>query len=63
MKTANRHRTSSSFNRAHVSVDSRLKRKLQNPEFRAAYEAEYRCIELVLQIIKLRHERGLTQAD
>ena len=40
-----------------------LKRKLNNPEFRAAYDAEDRRIELVLQIIKLRQERGMTQAD
>jgi len=39
---------------AHVGLDDSLKRKLQNPDFRAAYEAEDKRIELVLQIIKLR---------
>ena len=37
--------------------------KLQNPDFRAAYEAEDKRIELVLQIIKLRQQRGMPQAD
>ena len=44
-------------------LDDSLKRKLQNPDFRAAYEAEDQRIELVLQIIKLRQQRGMTQAD
>jgi ribosome-binding protein aMBF1 (putative translation factor) len=52
-----------SNNRAHADIDECLKRKLQNPEFRAAYEAEDKRIELVLQIIKLREKRGMTQAD
>ena len=63
MKTANRRRTSASNNRAHADLDDSLKRKLQNPEFRAAYDAEDKRIELVLQIIKLRQKRGMTQAD
>ena len=63
MKTANRHRTSASNNRAHAEIDDYLKRKLQSPEFRAAYDAEDKRIELVLQIIKLRQQRGMTQAD
>ena len=63
MKTANRRRTPGSNNRAHVGMDVFLKRKLQDPEFRAAYAAEDQRIELVLQIIKLRQERGMTQAD
>jgi ribosome-binding protein aMBF1 (putative translation factor) len=63
MKTANRRRTSASNNRAHADLDDSLKRKLQNPEFRAAYDAEDKRIELVLQIIKLRQQRGMTQAD
>jgi transcriptional regulator with XRE-family HTH domain len=44
-------------------LEDSLKRKLQNPEFRAAYKAEDQRIELVLQIIKLRQRRGMTQAD
>ena len=44
-------------------LDDYLKRKLQNPDFRAAYDAEDKRIELVLQIIKLRQQRGMTQAD
>jgi ribosome-binding protein aMBF1 (putative translation factor) len=63
MKTANRRRKPASHNRAHAGLDDSLKRKLQNPDFRAAYEAEDKRIELVLQIIKLRQQRGMTQAD
>jgi len=63
MKTANRRGTSASNNRAHADLDDCLKRKLQNPEFRAAYDAEDKRIELVLRIIKLREKRGMTQAD
>ena len=47
----------------HAGLEDSLKRKLQNPGFRAAYEAEDKRIELVLQIIKLRQQRGMTQAD
>jgi ribosome-binding protein aMBF1 (putative translation factor) len=63
MKTANRRRTPASNNRAHADLDDSLKRKLQNPEFRAAYDAEDKRIELVLQIIRLRQQRGMTQSD
>jgi ribosome-binding protein aMBF1 (putative translation factor) len=63
MKTVNRRRTSASTNRAHADLGDSLKRKLQNPDFRAAYEAEDKRIELVLQIIKLRERRGMTQSD
>jgi ribosome-binding protein aMBF1 (putative translation factor) len=63
MKTANRRRTPASNNRAHADLDDSLNRKLQNPEFRAAYDAEDKRIELVLQIIKLRQQRGMTQSD
>jgi ribosome-binding protein aMBF1 (putative translation factor) len=63
MKTVNRRRTSASSNRAHEAVDACIKRKLQNPEFRAAYEAEDQRIDLVLRIIQLRQQRGMTQAD
>ena len=63
MKTANHRRTSASNNRAHADLGDSLKRKLQNPEFRAAYDAEDKRIELVLQIIKLRQQRGMTQSD
>ena len=63
MKTANRRRTPASNNRAHADLNDSLKRKLQNPEFRAAYDAEDKRIELVLQIIKLRQRRGMTQSD
>jgi len=63
MKTANRRRMPASHNRAHAGLDDSLKRKLQNPDFRAAYEAEDKRIELVLQIVKLRQQRGMTQAD
>lgn len=63
MKTVNRRRTSASNNRAHADLDGSLKRKLQNPDFRVAYEAEDKRIELVLQIIKLWQLRGMTQAD
>jgi hypothetical protein len=45
-----------SNNRAHADIDERLKRKLQNPEFRAAYHTEDTRVELALQIIKLREK-------
>ena len=63
MKTANRRRTSASSNPAHADSGDSLKRKLQNPEFRAAYDAEDKRIELALHIIKLQQQRGMTQAD
>lgn len=63
MKTANHRRIPASNNRAHAGLEDSLKRKLQNPDFRAAYEAEDKRIELVLRIIKLRQQRGMTQAD
>src|ERR1039457_3620428 len=63
MKTPNRRRTLASNNRAHAGIDGYLKRKLQDQVFRAAYDAEDKRIELVLQIIKLRQQRGMTQAD
>ena len=63
MKTVNHRRTLASSNRAHADLGDSLKRKLQNPEFRAAYDAEDKRIELVLQIIKLRQQRGMTQSD
>jgi ribosome-binding protein aMBF1 (putative translation factor) len=63
MKTANLRLTPVSNNQAHAEIDACLKRKLQDPEFRAAYEAEDTRIDLVLQIIKLRERRGMTQAD
>ena len=63
MKTPNRRRTLASNNRAHAEIDGYLKRKLQDQVFRAAYDAEDKHIELVLQIIKLRQQRGMTQAD
>jgi ribosome-binding protein aMBF1 (putative translation factor) len=63
MKTPNRRRTLASNNRAHAEIDGYLKRKLQDQVFRVAYDAEDKRIELVLQIIKLRQQRGMTQAD
>jgi ribosome-binding protein aMBF1 (putative translation factor) len=63
MKTANHRRTSASNSRAHIDIGDYLKRKLQDQVFRAAYDAEDKRIELVLQIIKLRQQRGMTQAD
>ena len=63
MKAVNRCRTPAANNQAHADLDDCLKRKLQNPAFRAAYDAEDKRIELVLQIIKLRQQRGMTQAD
>jgi ribosome-binding protein aMBF1 (putative translation factor) len=52
-----------SNNRAHTEIDDYLKRKLQDQIFRVAYDAEDKRIDLVLQIIKLRQQRGMTQAD
>jgi transcriptional regulator with XRE-family HTH domain len=33
------------------------------PEFRAASDAENKRIDLILQIIRLRQQRGITQAE
>jgi ribosome-binding protein aMBF1 (putative translation factor) len=63
MNTANRRRVPAPHNRAYAGLDDSLKRKLQNPDFRDAYEAEDKRIERVLQTIKLRLQRGMTQAD
>jgi ribosome-binding protein aMBF1 (putative translation factor) len=63
MRTANRRHASASANRAHASLDDYLKRKLRDPAFRTAYEAEDKRIKLVLRLIKLRQQRGMTQAD
>jgi DNA-binding XRE family transcriptional regulator len=63
MKAVNRRRTPASHNKGHADIDDWLQHKLQNPAFRAAYEAEDKRIDLVLQIIRLRQERGMTQAD
>jgi hypothetical protein len=52
MKTVNRRRTSASNNQAHADLDESLKRKLQNPEFRAACDAEDKRIELELKAVK-----------
>ena len=49
MKTAIR-RTSESKTPAHADLDGLLKRKLQDPEFRAAYDAEDRRAEHLLQV-------------
>ena len=63
MKTANHRRARALNNRAHGELDDCLKRKLQNPDFRAAYEAEDKPIKLVRRISRLRRQRGMTQAD
>ena len=44
--------TPASNNRAHAGLDDHLMCKLQNPDFRAAYEAEDKRIERALQTIK-----------
>ena len=62
MKTPNRRHPLASSNPAHADLGDSLKRKLQNPEFHAAYAAEDKRIELVLQIIKLRQQRGMMQS-
>ena len=49
MKTANCRRPSASNNRAHADLGACRKRKLKNPEFRAAYDAEHKRIELELK--------------
>jgi hypothetical protein len=49
MKTANRRRTSALNNRAHADLYECLKRKLKNPEFRVACDAEHKHIELELK--------------
>ncbi|HUJ82996.1 MAG TPA: helix-turn-helix transcriptional regulator [Candidatus Acidoferrales bacterium] len=63
MRTTNRRRNGASRNKAHVDLDAYVEKKMQDPEFRAAYEAEDKRIDLILQIIRLRQQRGMTQAD
>ena len=63
MKTAKPRRTPAWNNPAHAGLDECLKRKLLDPDFRAAYAAEDKRIELALQVMSLRHRRGMTQAD
>lgn len=45
----NRRRTAALNNRAQAGLAGCLKRKLLNPDFRAAYEAEDKRINLTLQ--------------
>lgn len=52
MKTANRRRSRALKNRAQVNLDECLQRSLQNPDFRAAYDAEDKRIELELKAVK-----------
>ncbi|MGO9201172.1 MAG: helix-turn-helix domain-containing protein [Limisphaerales bacterium] len=63
MRSANLHRTPAWNNPAHAGLDECLKRKLLDPDFRTAYAAEDKRIELVLQVISLRQRRGMTQAE
>ena len=62
MKSTNRAPKSGLQNKAHMDLDAHLERKLRDPEFRAAYATENKRIDLILQIIHLRQQRGLTQA-
>ena len=62
MKSTNRAPKSDLRNKAHTDLDAHLERKLHDPEFRAAYTAENKRIDLILQIVRLRQQRGLTQA-
>lgn len=59
----NRRRTLTLSNRAHADLDDYLKRKLQNPEFRAAYDAEDKRIRLIIETFSLRRERARSVAD
>jgi len=63
MKTANYRRTPTSNNRAHVDVDACLKGKLQNRDFRTAYDAEDKQIKLVIETFRLRRNRARSVAD
>lgn len=63
MRVTSRPQRKASPNEAHVDLDAHIVRKLRDPEFRAAYEAEDKRIDLILQIIRLRQQRGMTQAD
>jgi len=59
----NRRRTLASSNRAHAGLADYLERKLQNPEFRAAYEAEDKRIKLMIETFRLRRDRARSVAD
>jgi hypothetical protein len=63
MKTANRRRMPASNNRAHADLGDCLKRKLQNRDFRAAYNAEDKQIRLVIETFTLHRHRVRSVAD
>ena len=48
MRAQTRRQKKSSTNNAHVDLDVHIERKLRDPEFRAAYEAEDKRIDLIL---------------
>jgi hypothetical protein len=63
MKTANHRRTPGPNNRAFADLDDCLKRKLQNPDFRAAFAAEDKRIALARRITRPERERCISTAD
>ena len=44
-----------------TNFDRYLERKLEDPEFRARFEAADQAWDVALQLVALRHARGLTQ--
>lgn len=45
------------------TFQSRLRKDLKDPEFRAHFEEERRALQLSMKIAKLREKKGLTQAE
>jgi len=45
------------------TFQTRLRKELKNPEFRAHYEEERRALQLAVKVAKLREKKGLTQAE
>ena len=48
MKTASKSQKLALRGKAHVDLDTYIEKKLRNREFRAAYEAESKRIDLIL---------------
>jgi hypothetical protein len=63
MKTAKQLCTPALNNRAFAALDGWLKRKLQNPNFRAAFAAEDKRIALARRITRAERERCISTAD
>jgi hypothetical protein len=59
----NRRRMSALHNRAHGDLHDFFKCKLQNPNFRAAYDTEDKRIKRLLQTFSLRRDLARSVTD